>query len=302
MRAARTVEPNPGTRRSFEKKISALIKRFNDDIRDDIFEHLISSGLAQDASLTNPRSPEARRKLHALMAKISRTIGRRPDRLRGKIEEFVNANIGRWMTKVTDEAREICVWYVQNCAYEVSSAQRRAFVTAGISPEVFRQRWKIPTVKRRYLSRNAQAELPNLVRGATELITRFAADDLARTQQVITESVLGGKSYADIETTLKAAKGFDDARAKRVALDQSLKVTSGVQIANCASLGIKKGVWIHVPGQYTSRDTHIAMNGKEYDISKGLYDSDVGRYVVPAELPYCRCLCRPLIPPELLGK
>ena len=65
-------------------------------------------------------------------------------------------------------------------------------------------------------------------------------------------------------------------------------------------LGITEGIWVHVPGRYTSRKTHMAMNGKRFKLSEGLYDSDVGKKVVPGECPFCRCVYRSVLPPELL--
>lgn len=285
----------------FKKRILKIIREFNRETREDIFLRLADEILAQDASLTNPRTPEERAKLKALTDRIDKSLGRHPERLKGIIELFVAENIGRWLTKITNAARQVCEWYVRNCAYDISRSQKSSFVAAGISEEVFKQRWTIPTIKRRYLSRNALAELPEMVKESTELITRMAADDLARTQEVITEGTLGEKSYSDIVITLEGADGFDEKRAARVALDQSNKVSQGIQRANCASLGIKEAVWIHVPGEYSSRETHIEMNGKKFDMNKGLFDSDVGRPVLPAELPYCRCICRPVIPAEFLG-
>ena len=91
---------------------------------------------------------------------------------------------------------------------------------------------------------------------------------------------------------LKASRGFTEARAKRVALDQSIKVSQGIQRGNAEALGIKHAVWVHVPGRYSSRETHLAMDGKRFDLSEGLYDPAVGQNVTPGLLPFCRCIFR----------
>lgn len=64
-------------------------------------------------------------------------------------------------------------------------------------------------------------------------------------------------------------------------------------------LGFEKATWIHVPGEFTSRQTHIKFNGREFDLTEGLFDTDVERNVFPAELWYCRCIMRGIIPAEL---
>ena len=46
----------------------------------------------------------------------------------------------------------------------------------------------------------------------------------------------------------------------------------------------------------TSRRTHQQMDGKEYIIAEGMYDSAVGYKVKPGELPGCQCVNRLIIP------
>lgn len=142
--------------------------------------------------------------------------------------------------------------------------------------------------------------MPGIVDSMTELITRMAADDLERVRSVITQGVTGGLSMSEIEKTLRASKGFTAARAKRVALDQSIKVNQAIQRANAEELGITEGIWVHVPGRYSSRPTHVAMDGKRFKLDEGLYDSNVGKNVLPGSEPFCRCIYRSVLPPELL--
>lgn len=61
------------------------------------------------------------------------------------------------------------------------------------------------------------------------------------------------------------------------------------------SLGVTRGIWIHTSAGKTYRETHVKMDGKEFDLSKGLYDSAVGDYVFPGSLPNCRCTYRPVL-------
>ena len=152
-----------------------------------------------------------------------------------------------------------------------------------------------------YMSERARAALPSIIEDNTTLITRMCARDLARLQTVAQESMESGMSARELETLLNTFPGFDAGRAKRVALDQVNKINAGVQAENSLALGMNKGVWIHVPGQYESRITHERdLNGKEFDITRGIYDPEVREYIMPAQLPYCRCIFRSVIPEELL--
>jgi uncharacterized protein with gpF-like domain len=43
------------------------------------------------------------------------------------------------------------------------------------------------------------------------------------------------------------------------------------------------------------RPTHVAMNGKPYDLAKGMWDSDEKEWVHPGQLINCRCTMKPVI-------
>lgn len=152
-----------------------------------------------------------------------------------------------------------------------------------------------------YMSDRARAALPQIIQDNTELITRMCARDLGRLQEAAAEGMEQGMSAPELETLLGSMKGFDAGRARRVALDQVNKINTGVQTENALALGMNKGIWIHVPGQYESRHSHEdILNGREFDITQGMWDPEVRQYIMPAQLPYCRCIFRSVIPEELL--
>lgn len=78
-------------------------------------------------------------------------------------------------------------------------------------------------------------------------------------------------------------------RAELIAKDQTQKVTQDFARANAQAYGATKARWIHIPGEKTSRITHMEMDGEEFDINVGLFDPDVGEYVKPGQLIYCMC-------------
>jgi uncharacterized protein with gpF-like domain len=53
-------------------------------------------------------------------------------------------------------------------------------------------------------------------------------------------------------------------------------------------LGITEGIWLHSHAGRTPRPTHVAMNGKRYLISKGMWDSAVKKFIWPGEEINCR--------------
>lgn len=300
----RAIEPNAGSKAKFEKKLAAFFEASETEATKAIVEGLINEGIlvetsedmAQDASFFG---------FELDMGKLlGRTMKLRPGVSPEVVDKNVSTTIRSFLSRILikqgENAKEVSRWFVRSAARSVTSSQRKALTDAGISPTAIRKKWNIPVINGLYMSPKAAEQLPGIVDDMTGLITRMAAEDLERVRGVITQGVTSGGTLSDIERALRASKGFSLARAKRVALDQSIKVHQAVQRANAEELGITEGIWVHVPGRYTSRKTHMAMNGKRFKLSEGLYDSDVGKKVVPGECPFCRCVYRSVLPPELL--
>ena len=116
-------------------------------------------------------------------------------------------------------------------------------------------------------------------------------------QKIVTEAVeRGGDRHAIYEAIkdkfdhpLVQTKKQAERRAELISADQVQKATQEFALNNAQAYGATKGEWIHIPGEKTSRITHIEFDGQIFDLEKGLFDSDVGEYVKPGELIYCRC-------------
>lgn len=152
------------------------------------------------------------------------------------------------------------------------------------------------TRKHFFITPQAVNELPRMVADTTSLISNITTSELTNIRAAFMDAYEGRGTYSQIVEALGRSSSFTAQRAQRVAIDQTLKLNQQIQQANCKGLGITRGVWIHVPGKYTSRESHIEMNGKEFDLSKGLYDKEVGRNVMPGELYWCRCQFRSILP------
>jgi uncharacterized protein with gpF-like domain len=61
-------------------------------------------------------------------------------------------------------------------------------------------------------------------------------------------------------------------------------------------LGITEAIWVHSGAGKHPRPTHVAMNGKKYDVNKGMWDPAVKRWIFPGEEINCRCVSRSIIP------
>lgn len=299
VKSARGTEPNVGIRLKFAKKLLTLFRSFERKV---LVEVLMELGdgklLAMDASLTNPAKGADPRLLEQLSRQIMADFKRNPQRAKQNVESFIQRNLARWTREVGDEGKTIAVWLARNLSADVTASQRRALQAAGLPSDFLKQRWTVPTGKG-YISPTTARLLPALVEETTGLITRMTADNLARIQEVIVTGMSEGESFFDLKRTLGTLKGFDETRVKTVAIDQTNKISQGIQRGNDADLGIRQGVWVHVPGQYTSRQTHREFHGQVFDLDKGLFDEDVGKYVLPAECINCRCFYKPVIPKDI---
>lgn len=276
------IEPNAGLRAALQKKIAKLVRARTRAAAAELFEDLIASGLVgEESRLAQDAKPTVKDFKAVDLEKASKHA-----------DTAYAERLARWMIHTGEDAKAVSKWFVRTTAQRITASQRRALIRAGITPTLLKEKWTIPIVKNRYMAPSTAKALPGLVDGMTGLITKMQADDLARVRETITRGLYEGQSLGEIESVLKASRGFTEARAKRVALDQSIKVSQGIQRGNAEALGIKHAVWVHVPGRYSSRETHIAMDGKRFDLSEGLYDPAVGQNVTPGLLPFCRCIFR----------
>lgn len=299
IKTARGTEANVGLRLKFAKKLSAFSRQFERMILEEMIIGLAcGKSLAQDASLTNPAKGADARLLEYYARKIMADFKRNPEKARRNVSSFVTKNLPRWVGKADEGSKAIANWLARNLCADVTASQRRALQAAGLPVDFLKQRWTVKT-GRGFISPTTARLLPSLVEDTTRLITRMSTDNVAKIQEVLVQGLENGESFKDLQNTLRTMKGFDETRVKTVSIDQTNKIAQGVQRANDADLGIRQGVWVHVPGQYTSRSTHRAFHGKVFDLDKGLYDKDVGKYVLPAECINCRCFYKPVIPKDI---
>lgn len=128
------------------------------------------------------------------------------------------------------------------------------------------------------------------------LIKSIPAEYLQQVQGIVMRSYTRGR---DLEGMVKALRALYPKAANRsviIARDQSNKANGVVTRARQIELGITEAVWMHSHAGKTPRPTHVAMDGKRYKVSEGMYDSTEKRFIVPGELINCRCTSRSVLP------
>ena len=292
VRLSRAVESNVGERRAYKKQLVRVQKDFQAYVLNEIFQELErQNALTTDAKLpTVPNLKELKRKTLKLL--------RRGVEFEKFLQDLIAKNSKRWLDALRQVSSGVAERFVKKAMTSSTNAQKAALIAAGVKPSLIKERWSVPVVGRQYLSPNAASAMPSMVKENVELITHIGENDITRITEVLTKGLQEGMDYNALRQELNATNGFDGARADRVALDQINKINQQVQIMNAQSLGCTHARWKHVPGQYTSRRTHIAFDGQEFDLNEGLYDDSVGRNVIPGQLPFCRCTSRVIIPKE----
>src|SRR5690606_7800420 len=102
-----------------------------------------------------------------------------------------------------------------------------------------------------------------------------------------------GFDLATLTDNLDHAYHIGRNRAKLIAIDQTQKVHAVMEQARRKELGIKRAVWRHSAAAKEPRKSHVAANGKEFDVDKGMLID--GEYILPGEKIRCGCTSRSLI-------
>lgn len=199
------------------------------------------------------------------------------------IERRINKVLRDWRKKLNTIPDELAEAYVTRLDRHTTRSLSDSLAKSGFSI----------TLK---TSKELETVRKSLVNANVALINDLTDDYLNKAQGIVWRGVKDGRDLEYIKNELHKQAGIEIRRAARIAEDQANKATQALAEERAKAIGITKGIWQHnTSGSKTYRSTHIAFDGQEYDIEKGLYDDDVGEYVRPGELPFCKCSFRILI-------
>ena len=150
-----------------------------------------------------------------------------------------------------------------------------------------------------YISQAERQVMSAIVAENVNLIKSIASESLTQVEGIVLRGITSGNDLSTVTEQLHHQFGVTERRAAMIARDQTAKATNNLSRQRLLDYGVTKGIWLHTAAGKTYRETHINdMDGQEYDIKEGCFDPDekVSRFIQPAELVNCRCVCRPLIP------
>lgn len=150
------------------------------------------------------------------------------------------------------------------------------------------------TLNTRAYSEVAETIKQTTITNNVELIKSIHQQYHREVSQALYDSIINGKPTKSIVELLKQAGAKTKRRARLIARDQVHKIHETLHLQELKQVGITKAKWIHLGGGKTDRKTHVTkapegLNGGIFDISKGIYDPAVNKYIKPAELPFCHC-------------
>ncbi len=142
----------------------------------------------------------------------------------------------------------------------------------------------------------SRAAYQAVVAEQVNLIKSIPAEYLKAVESKVWGSVMKGADMHALSADLRKTYGITRDRAALIARDQNAKAKAIIEKTRREELGITEAYWQHSAGGKVPRATHVAMSGKRYRLSEGMYDSAAGKYVLPGELINCRCTSKAIIP------
>jgi len=188
-----------------------------------------------------------------------------------------------WQSRFDKMSQSIAERFAEKSFGMTEQSMRAAFKRAG-----FTVAFK-PTRESMDAYRAVIAENVNLIKS-------IPAQYLKDVQSQVWASVRVGGDMHTLSVKLAKQYAISTRRAALIARDQNAKATATIENTRRQQLGLKRAIWQHSAAGKEPRPTHVAMDGKPFDLDKGMWDSDENEWVLPGQLINCRCTSRAVIP------
>jgi SPP1 gp7 family putative phage head morphogenesis protein len=106
-----------------------------------------------------------------------------------------------------------------------------------------------------------------------------------------------GQNLGDLMEQFRNVKEERKGHAKFLAHNQIQNFNSVTTKLRSQKLGVKRAIW-DTADDDTVRPSHADRDGREFDLSEGLYSSVDGKYLIPGVDYNCRCTMRLLLDEE----
>ena len=188
----------------------------------------------------------------------------------------------RWQRRFDRMSKDIAEDFATRAQSDFDFAFRKRLREAGFTVQ-FR-----PTERMVSAYRATVAENVSLIKSVPQ---QFLKD----VEGAVWRSALKGGAAYELSTEIRAKYGVAARRAAFIASDQSAKARTTFEQSRRTELGITHAVWRHSHAGKTPRPTHVQMDGKKFEIAKGMWDPAEQAFIQPGYLPRCRCTSRAVI-------
>lgn len=211
------------------------------------------------------------------------SIGALDARPSADLDEVIRRLRRRWLRRFDQGAQELARYFAKAVWRRSSAELRQILKRAGFAVEF------TP-------GQAVKDALAAIVHTNVSLIRSIPEQHLRQVEASVMHSVLAGRDLASLSRDLQDQYGVTRRRASFIARDQNNKATSSINRQQYLDLRIERAIWLHSHAGVRRRPTHVAMDGQEYDVAKGMWDSHERAWVQPGWLINCRCTSRPILP------
>ena len=133
------------------------------------------------------------------------------------------------------------------------------------------------------------------------LIVDITATYQAKVSDAVNRSIQSGRGLADLIPFMRDQTGVTKRHGKNVALDQTRKAFTSLNVARMENVGLTKFEWVHSGGGQRPRKYHqdrwpLGLNGGIFDINDPpIIDQKTGERGLPAHAIFCKCRMKPVL-------
>ncbi len=183
----------------------------------------------------------------------------------------------RWTERFDEASKKLGAWFTKATAQRSDAVLKKILKDAGISVDFQMTRAQNDVIR---ATLNQQV---GLIRSIPQ---KFLGD----VEQAVMRSVQTGRDIGGLTKEIQAIAGVSKRRAAFIAQSQNALATTSMTRARQLEVGIDSAVWRHASAGKKPRPSHVRMNGKEYNVSKGMWDETEQAFVFPGQLLNCRCV------------
>ncbi|XVN74528.1 hypothetical protein AAEX37_01965 [Oligella sp. MSHR50489EDL] len=247
------IPPNLGVERQYSRALVSLVREIQEGIQAELIQEFRRLAKVEKSNLA--------------MDGITDWVGHVVDYLSSK-----------WLHKLDDLAPQIARAFIHNTSSNFDMVMKRHMRKAGF------------TVRFQMVDTN---EVRAVFAENVRLIKSIGQQYLGNVETHVWQCVQSGYDLSELSKNLQNDFGVSKRRAQFIARDQAAKAHAEIERARREELGITKAVWQHSHAGKEPRPSHVAANGKEFDVSKGMYLD--GKWVLPGQEINCRCTSRAVI-------